>query len=154
MTKDTGGIFLRPYMAGRGGFEPPVEFIARQSLSRRSRSATPAPPRVLNCSLLCTNGGGRGIRTHVGFHQTCFQDRRLKPLGHPSIFPAGRCHFIMSDTHGQGNSYSPEGAGEKKVTSAPVSCARVPGGSFARRSVTTRSPAAPEALNTTSRMSK
>jgi hypothetical protein len=29
-------------------------------------------------------GGGRGIRTHDGFLHTCFQDRRLKPLGHPS----------------------------------------------------------------------
>lgn len=34
-------------------------------------------------------GGRGGIRTHVGLHQTCFQDRRLKPLGHPSILPAG-----------------------------------------------------------------
>ena len=37
------------YLAGREGFEPSVEFKARQSLSRRSRSATPAPPRVFNC---------------------------------------------------------------------------------------------------------
>jgi hypothetical protein len=29
-------------------------------------------------------GGGRGIRTHDGLLHTCFQDRRLKPLGHPS----------------------------------------------------------------------
>ena len=28
--------------------------------------------------------GGRGIRTLVGLHLTCFQDRRLRPLGHPS----------------------------------------------------------------------
>src|SRR5512135_3601139 len=30
------------------------------------------------------DGGGSGIRTHVGVTQTCFQDMRLKPLGHPS----------------------------------------------------------------------
>jgi hypothetical protein len=30
------------------------------------------------------NGGGSGIRTHVGVTQTCFQDMRLQPLGHPS----------------------------------------------------------------------
>ena len=29
-------------------------------------------------------GGGSGIRTHVGVTQTCFQDMRLQPLGHPS----------------------------------------------------------------------
>ena len=34
----------------------------------------------------CPGGlsGGRGIRTHGGLPHTCFQDRRLKPLGHPS----------------------------------------------------------------------
>lgn len=72
------------FVAGRGGFGPPVEFKARQSLSRRSRSATPAPPRVFSLPPRPKNGGGGGIRTRVGFHQTCFQDRRLKPLGHPS----------------------------------------------------------------------
>ncbi len=30
-------------------------------------------------------GGGSGIRTHVGVTLTCFQDMRLKPLGHPSL---------------------------------------------------------------------
>ena len=29
--------------------------------------------------------GGSGIRTHVGVTQTCFQDMRLQPLGHPSM---------------------------------------------------------------------
>ena len=86
---------------GEGGFEPPVEFKARQSLSRRSRSATPAPPRVCGCSRRKVTGGRGGIRTHVGFHQTCFQDRRLKPLGHPSLFLRRDCHFITSDTRGQ-----------------------------------------------------
>ena len=31
--------------------------------------------------------GGSGIRTHVGLHQTCFQDMHLQPLGHPSTGP-------------------------------------------------------------------
>ncbi len=30
------------------------------------------------------SSGGSGIRTHVGVTQTCFQDMRLQPLGHPS----------------------------------------------------------------------
>ncbi len=32
-------------VAGRQGFEPWVEFLAPQPLSRRLRSSTPAPPR-------------------------------------------------------------------------------------------------------------
>ena len=31
------------------------------------------------------HSGGSGIRTHVGVTQTCFQDMRLQPLGHPSL---------------------------------------------------------------------
>jgi hypothetical protein len=31
------------------------------------------------------NGGGRGIRTPVPRKESGFQDRRLKPLGHPSM---------------------------------------------------------------------
>ena len=65
-------------LAGRQGFEPWVEFNTPQPLSRRSRSATPAPPRapfsIVNLRLpeLCSKignpesqvvGGGRGIRT-------------------------------------------------------------------------------------------
>ena len=30
-------------------------------------------------------GGGSRIRTHVPFRRSGFQDRRLKPLGHPSL---------------------------------------------------------------------
>ena len=33
------------------------------------------------------HSGGSGIRTHVGVTQTCFQDMRLQPLGHPSKDP-------------------------------------------------------------------
>ena len=31
------------------------------------------------------HGGGRGIRTPVPRKESGFQDRRLKPLGHPSL---------------------------------------------------------------------
>jgi hypothetical protein len=31
------------------------------------------------------HGGGSRIRTHVPFRRSGFQDRRLKPLGHPSV---------------------------------------------------------------------
>ncbi len=34
--------------------------------------------------MVSKGGGGSGIRTHVGVTQTCFQDMRLQPLGHPS----------------------------------------------------------------------
>ncbi len=37
-------------------------------------------------------GGGSGIRTHGGVNLTGFQDRRLRPLGHPS----GRGNFTAS----------------------------------------------------------
>jgi hypothetical protein len=43
-----------------------------------------------------SDGGGSGIRTHVGVTQTCFQDMRLQPLGHPSTSPlhfSGRRRF-------------------------------------------------------------
>ena len=39
----------------------------------------------LKSSNLKSQGGGSGIRTHVGVTQTCFQDMRLQPLGHPSM---------------------------------------------------------------------
>ena len=69
-------------MAGRAGFEPATE-LPRHSLSRRAHSAALAPPQEGN-KLLQVDGGGSGIRTHVGVTQTCFQDMRLQPLGHPS----------------------------------------------------------------------
>ncbi len=68
-------------MAGRAGFEPAVELYTRQPLSRRPHSTTLAPPHAG----IKIFSGGRGIRTHGGLPHTCFQDRRLKPLGHPSI---------------------------------------------------------------------
>jgi hypothetical protein len=41
------------------------------------------PENLSTCELV-TLSGGSGIRTHVGVTQTCFQDMRLQPLGHPS----------------------------------------------------------------------
>src|SRR2546423_5759354 len=48
-----------------------------QPLSRRLPSATRPPLQG------CTGGGSR-IRTHGALRLSGFQDRRLKPLGHPS----------------------------------------------------------------------
>lgn len=79
-------MLLCPYdvLAGRVGFEPTAEF-PQHSLSRRAQSATLAPPRMKGYNLEeIIEGGGGGIRTHGGFPHTCFQDKRLKPLGHPS----------------------------------------------------------------------
>ncbi len=70
---------------GQAGGEGGIRTLGRgltplQALSRRPRSTTPAPPRVGHL------GGGRGIRTPGGSPHSCFQDSRLRPLGHPSGF--------------------------------------------------------------------
>ena len=67
---------------GETGIRTLGAVLPAQPLSRRLRSSTPASPRTI-----CLQGGGRGIRTpgnHKGY--SGFQDRRLKPLGHPSVF--------------------------------------------------------------------
>ena len=87
--------------------------FAPYSLSRRAPSASsaisPGPPKTGKIMNVCVNlsfnefpsyasvehftdanlfrkesGGGSRIRTHVPFPGNGFQDRRLKPLGHPS----------------------------------------------------------------------
>ena len=66
---------------GEAGIRTLGAVLPAQPLSRRLRSSTPASPRTI-----CLQGGGRGIRTpgnHKGY--SGFQDRRLKPLGHPSV---------------------------------------------------------------------
>jgi hypothetical protein len=71
----------------RGGRDsnPRLRFKPQHSLSRRAQSATLAPPRVhIYHFTRFIRSGGSGIRTHVGVTQTCFQDMRLRPLGHPS----------------------------------------------------------------------
>jgi hypothetical protein len=40
--------------------------------------------QIFQHSNMQPRSGGSGIRTHVGVTQTCFQDMRLQPLGHPS----------------------------------------------------------------------
>jgi hypothetical protein len=39
---------------------------------------------LMATQLLRPSSGGRGIRTPGGFPHSCFQDNRLRPLGHPS----------------------------------------------------------------------
>ena len=79
----------RVFQAGRAGFEPAAEVLPPHSLSRRAQSASLAPSHfcVLRNEFRVMDdlGGGSGIRTHVGVTLTCFQDMRLKPLGHPSL---------------------------------------------------------------------
>ena len=96
-------------VAGRAGFEPATGFKAGTHLAGEPIQPLWHLPkqRTMICFSICecncnrkssivntctcckrrrpkSSGGGSGIRTHVGFHQTCFQDMRLQPLGHPS----------------------------------------------------------------------
>ncbi len=71
-------------MAEREGFEPSIEFLTLYSLSRRAPSADSAiSPEI--CLWATVGGGGSRIRTHGALTLNGFQDRRLKPLGHPSF---------------------------------------------------------------------
>ena len=74
---DLGDLAFNETGTGRQGFEPWVHLLGEQPLSRRLRSATPAPPQ---------RSSGKGeIRTHgEDWPHNGFQDRRLKPLGHLS----------------------------------------------------------------------
>ena len=93
---------LRRVFQWRGGRDsnPRLRFKPQHSLSRRAQSATLAPPQVqLFYFTRIIRSGGSGIRTHVGVTQTCFQDMRLRPLGHPSIrsrrFSGGGRNFTI-----------------------------------------------------------
>ena len=88
-------------VAGRGGFEPPVEFKARQSLSRRSRSATPAPPRVFNCRRGGFMAEGEGFEPTLAFTKPVFKTGALNHSAIPPFIPAGRSHFITTASRGQ-----------------------------------------------------
>jgi hypothetical protein len=66
-------------MAEREGFEPSVEVSPYTRLAGEHLQPTRSSLRNV------LNGGGRGIRTPVPRKESGFQDRRLKPLGHPSM---------------------------------------------------------------------
>ena len=81
-------------MAEREGFEPSMQLSPHtrlagerlQPLGHLSAYFTFSVKEELVlwiASFLRTSGGSR-IRTHVPFPGSGFQDRRLKPLGHPS----------------------------------------------------------------------
>src|SRR3954451_24936204 len=70
------------------------------------------------------NGGWGGIRTHGRLHVAGFQDRCLKPLGHPSL--EGKClspgepscaRHALNDAGGEGASHSSLGCEEERVLS-------------------------------------
>ncbi len=46
---------------------------------------------------IAQDGGGSRIRTHVPFRRSGFQDRRLKPLGHPSILILVESSLVRSN---------------------------------------------------------
>ena len=54
--------------------------------------------RGAGCCLLPVSGGRRGIRTPGGFHLNGFQDRRDRPLRHPSVSAASKgSRFLLSE---------------------------------------------------------
>ncbi len=67
------------YLAERVGFEPTVHFSAHTHLAGEHLQPL-GHLSVVDIS----GGGGSRIRTHGAFRHSGFQDRRLKPLGHPS----------------------------------------------------------------------
>ena len=73
-----------PYRtAGRVGFEPTAEFNPSTHLAGEPNRPLWHLPSFIE---VYYDGGGGGIRTHGELPHTCFQDKRLKPLGHPSIY--------------------------------------------------------------------
>src|SRR5262245_3746489 len=70
-------------MAERRGFEPPDRFYPINRLA----GGCLQPLGHLSTG---TAGGGSRIRTHGALRLSGFQDRRLKPLGHPSASAASR----------------------------------------------------------------
>ena len=65
-------------MAEREGFEPSVKYNPHTRLA--GERLQPARPSLHGLLF----GGGSRIWTHGTFRLNGFQDRRLKPLGHPS----------------------------------------------------------------------
>ena len=68
--------------AGRQGFEPWVGYYSNNHLAGGPIRPLWHLPGLYG---LKNSSGGSGIRTHDRFPYTCFQDRRLEPLGHPSV---------------------------------------------------------------------
>src|SRR5262249_24258675 len=82
-------------MAEREGFEPSVQgFNPVQRLSKPPLSATQPPLPIGDMSI----GGGGGIRTPGPLRVNGFQDRRIRPLCHPSalhVVQVGRSFFPL-----------------------------------------------------------
>ena len=66
-------------MAEREGFEPSEEVSPLTRLAGERLQPTRPPLR------LQLNGGGSRIRTHGAVTLNGFQDRRFRPLSHPSV---------------------------------------------------------------------
>ena len=66
-------------MAEREGFEPSVQLSPHTRLA--GERLQPARPSLR----LHLNGGGSRIRTHGAVTLNGFQDRRFRPLSHPSV---------------------------------------------------------------------
>ena len=77
--------------AGRAGFEPAVEFITRQPLSRRSHSTTLAPPRVQMDIKISAEG--EGFEPTVGCPTPVF---KTGALNHSAILPGGNRFSLRS----------------------------------------------------------
>ena len=62
------------------------------------RAREPTAERAMPPSLSFIFGGRRGIRTPGGFHLNGFQDRRDRPLRHPSVSTASKgSRFLLSE---------------------------------------------------------
>jgi hypothetical protein len=71
------GLFV--FLAEREGFEPSVELSPHTRLA--GERLQPTRPSLQ----LQLNGGGSRIRTHGAVTLNGFQDRRFRPLSHPSV---------------------------------------------------------------------
>ncbi len=98
-------------LAGRGGFEPPVEFKARQSLSRRSRSATPAPPQRCFCSAdRVFQAEGEGFEPTVSYPTPVFKTGALSHSAIPPDF--ANFAFIIVSYINRPDKHFPSGRGD------------------------------------------
>ena len=74
-----GFFIFGDFRGGERGIRTPGPSYPSRFLSKEVHSAT------LPSLLSEFSSGGRGIRTPGEFPHNGFQDRRLKPLGHPSV---------------------------------------------------------------------